>query len=304
MFSVGANPVFGAAPQADTARVEESGRGAIMLGAVAIESSPTVHQLTENVAATISTAYLSGASEPRAWLRATAEAIAQPFGSSANGPHLVAHAAVAGMSAAGQWRILHCAASNEPAAEASGDVPPIESESIVRVPLEAFTSCEVASRSRWLNDDRWEGHPLRAERQVIGYGEFVGFSMDVDAGNTRRRLYLQVDQPLGQTWPEAEIMTFLRAVGPHLARAYVAQVLRPELARESLLGRVSPIQRQVLGLLVEGKTEAMISKAMRRSPYTIHDHIRAIYAALRVSSRFELLSKWHAAAGGPPSSSP
>ncbi len=59
--------------------------------------------------------------------------------------------------------------------------------------------------------------------------------------------------------------------------------------RPELLARVSDAQRVVLDLLLEGMTEPQIAERIGRSRHTVHDHTKAIYAALGVNSRVHLV---------------
>lgn len=54
---------------------------------------------------------------------------------------------------------------------------------------------------------------------------------------------------------------------------------------------LTPAQRAVLPHLLNGDTEAEIARRLFRSRYTVHDHARAIYAALGVRNRIELVLK-------------
>jgi len=47
-------------------------------------------------------------------------------------------------------------------------------------------------------------------------------------------------------------------------------------------------QREVLGLLIRGKSEKDIAVTMQLSPHTVHVHVKAIYKRLFVRSRAEL----------------
>lgn len=60
-------------------------------------------------------------------------------------------------------------------------------------------------------------------------------------------------------------------------------------SKAALLDRLTPAQRAVLPFLLEGKTEAEIGKLIYRSRYTVHDHARAIYLAMSVRNRVELV---------------
>jgi DNA-binding NarL/FixJ family response regulator len=59
---------------------------------------------------------------------------------------------------------------------------------------------------------------------------------------------------------------------------------RPDLTR-----LVSAAQLKVLSLLLAGLTEPQVAQRVGRSRHTIHDHTKAIYAALGVSSRVQLV---------------
>ena len=60
-------------------------------------------------------------------------------------------------------------------------------------------------------------------------------------------------------------------------------------ARPDLLAFVSTAQQRVLELLLAGLTEPQIAERIGRSRHTVHDHTKAIYAALRVSNRVQLV---------------
>lgn len=59
--------------------------------------------------------------------------------------------------------------------------------------------------------------------------------------------------------------------------------------RPDLLEKVSDAQRVVLELLLEGQTEPQIAEQIGRSRHTVHDHTKAIYAALGVNNRVLLV---------------
>lgn len=60
-------------------------------------------------------------------------------------------------------------------------------------------------------------------------------------------------------------------------------------SRPDLLAKVSDAQRLVLEWLLEGLTEPQIAERIGRSRHTVHDHTKAIYASLGVSSRVHLV---------------
>jgi DNA-binding NarL/FixJ family response regulator len=60
-------------------------------------------------------------------------------------------------------------------------------------------------------------------------------------------------------------------------------------SRPDLLTNISAAQQRVLELLLAGLTEPQIAERIGRSRHTVHDHTKAIYAALKVSNRVQLV---------------
>ena len=61
--------------------------------------------------------------------------------------------------------------------------------------------------------------------------------------------------------------------------------------READLSVLTPRQREVLDLLLEGLSEKEIATRLVLSRHTVHNHIRGIYRSMGVSSRYELFAK-------------
>jgi DNA-binding CsgD family transcriptional regulator len=61
---------------------------------------------------------------------------------------------------------------------------------------------------------------------------------------------------------------------------------------------LSPKQRVALRLLLSGDSEKQIAAKLRRSPHTVHMHVKAIYRTLGVTSRAELFSQFLQRPGG------
>ena len=59
--------------------------------------------------------------------------------------------------------------------------------------------------------------------------------------------------------------------------------------RPDLMGRVSNAQARVLEFLLAGLTEPQIAEKIGRSRHTVHDHTKAIYSALNVNNRVQLV---------------
>lgn len=61
--------------------------------------------------------------------------------------------------------------------------------------------------------------------------------------------------------------------------------------RDADLSVLTPRQREVLDLLLEGLSEKEIATRLVLSRHTVHNHIRGIYRSMGVSSRYELFAK-------------
>lgn len=60
-------------------------------------------------------------------------------------------------------------------------------------------------------------------------------------------------------------------------------------SRPELCSKLSDAQRVVLEHLLDGLTEPQIAERLARSRHTVHDHTKAIYQALDVNSRVQLV---------------
>jgi len=83
-----------------------------------------------------------------------------------------------------------------------------------------------------------------------------------------------------------------------IARIATKLIVRPRAAQRAIANRFSLSQQQVFQLLVLGLTELEISIRLGRSHHTIHDHVRSMYKSLGVSSKTELIARWHSAGAG------
>jgi DNA-binding CsgD family transcriptional regulator len=61
--------------------------------------------------------------------------------------------------------------------------------------------------------------------------------------------------------------------------------------RPDLLATLSRGERETVQLLLTGKSETAIASLLRRSPHTIHSHVKRVYRKLGVASRAELMAK-------------
>jgi pSer/pThr/pTyr-binding forkhead associated (FHA) protein len=62
--------------------------------------------------------------------------------------------------------------------------------------------------------------------------------------------------------------------------------------RAKIAQLLTPAQRRVFDLLVQGLIEKEVARHLGISPNTVHEHVKAIYRTLLVSTRGELISRW------------
>lgn len=66
----------------------------------------------------------------------------------------------------------------------------------------------------------------------------------------------------------------------------------PTPSFEDPSGELSPAQQRVFLLLLDGLAEKEIATQLKKSQHTVHNHVKRIYATLRVNSRPELLAQF------------
>jgi pSer/pThr/pTyr-binding forkhead associated (FHA) protein len=96
-----------------------------------------------------------------------------------------------------------------------------------------------------------------------------------------------------------DIRLFLSTTSPHSANEESEPAEDTQSARGATGDRVvqlpldnlSPTQREVFDLMLQGHDEMEIAARLERSFHTVHNHVRAIFRTLGVHSRTELLAK-------------
>lgn len=68
--------------------------------------------------------------------------------------------------------------------------------------------------------------------------------------------------------------------------------------RRDIRKRLTEAQNRILEFLIADLSEREIGERVGRSPHTVHDHVKGIYATLDIKSRGELLVLWHGGVGG------
>jgi len=257
-----------------------------------------------SVAAALQIIYEGGESPLRRWVDRAAGALSGGFCAVRCGGAWTFSVAVCRTGTEGEPAVLGVGSSRESqpigltfeGRERSGGVGGEDATGMGFVPVDLAEPKHASGswcRSEVYPDEFWERHPIRAGRGAMGLDEFCRASVVIPTGPDAAptRVVLQADAPVGAAFP-AGADKFLEVMAPALAHAFVAQVQIPARRRESLLLRISPSQRQILPLLVEGKSEREIATVLHRSPHTVHDHVKSIYSTLGITSRYELLALW------------
>ncbi|MBL8764713.1 MAG: response regulator transcription factor [Phycisphaerae bacterium] len=133
-------------------------------------------------------------------------------------------------------------------------------------------------------------------RDRHGLGGFVRLRQEQGFERSQLTLTMQVDWPVSAAsadGPDADLTHRLGLLATIMGYALLHGVLEHEARRAGIMGRLSAAQRQVLPHVLEGLSEREVAAKLRRSPHTVHDHVKAIYAALGIASRHQLRDLWN-----------
>lgn len=136
-------------------------------------------------------------------------------------------------------------------------------------------------------------------------GDVVGDDIIVGAAaigqNVRGRCLVALIGPEGSSSERlAEIIAFAESFVPAISRRAL-QAIGP--ARSKRNQWLSPREQVVLDLLTLGMSVRQIADELKRSPHTVHDHVKALHRKLSASSRGELVARALGHVGGPESQS-
>lgn len=89
---------------------------------------------------------------------------------------------------------------------------------------------------------------------------------------------------------EAALSRTLPPSGSRIRAAAASPLAAPELDEEQL-SRLSPREREIAGLLAQGKAVSELATSLALSPNTVRNHVKSIFGKLRVHSQVALLSR-------------
>ncbi len=127
---------------------------------------------------------------------------------------------------------------------------------------------------------------VRERAQLGGGARWVGAT---SRRPTREALLIQIEDLQNTEGPANETLEDLAVLAPQVQAAYEASLLIPHLEREDGLRRLTPMQRSVVRLLLQGKTQREIAQSLERTYDTVHGHVKAIYDVLKLHSRDQLV---------------
>lgn len=165
-------------------------------------------------------------------------------------------------------------------------------DDLIQKCIQRSNSRSFAGRRRDLfTGQAWNESTLRAWRESLGLGDFSCVVAPI-GGSASRVLVLTASSAPGSRELDDCQLVALSSLAREMASIYHERFIRPEERRRDLLGLLSPTQRQIAPLLAEGLKESLIAARFKRSPHTIHEHVREIYRAWGVQTRDELRLLW------------
>ena len=152
-----------------------------------------------------------------------------------------------------------------------------------------------------LSQRQWREHPLRREAmpevtdqlsvlvarhgsavQAVTLGRFGG------TFTVRQKALLHAAQPFVATavnLPDEPVTRRCRSLRPRCAGCRPTAPLARHPVGSAALGRLTLREREVLGLVAEGLTDAQVARRLELAPATISKHLRRIYARVGVPNR-------------------
>ena len=175
------------------------------------------------------------------------------------------------------------------------EAPPPENE----MALTEFLRGEHFTRTRqqWISDERWYGSThVQKYRQPARMDHFIFSIMPLnESGDDDLISGIGLHREFGR-----EPFTDRDRRIAHIVTSEVPWLHYAELPGEASrqVPALTPRQRTVFGLLIEGKPRRTIATSLGISPHTVNDHVKAIYRHFDVNSRSQLMHRFMSGDGG------
>jgi DNA-binding CsgD family transcriptional regulator len=158
-------------------------------------------------------------------------------------------------------------------------------EQVIREALGA-RHCLARSRDELVDRNTWEQCPMARASQQAGFDQFLCCIYPCTASAySSLRLYRRSGKPPFEE-RERRLATL---VFEQVAWLHPADPATPD--HDVSLEKLSPREREVMVLLLQGDSRKEVAKKMTLSQHTVADYLKAIYRKMEVCSRAELLAK-------------
>ncbi|MHC4976302.1 MAG: helix-turn-helix transcriptional regulator [Planctomycetota bacterium] len=136
--------------------------------------------------------------------------------------------------------------------------------------------------------DEWNRSPQGRLWQSVGATDLVVGAAALSEGVPSRVIVVELGVSAGEaSLTAADAAVLSAALGPLSRRAMLAFGASPS----ETVRRLTPREEEVLEHLALGKSVKQIASELRRSPHTVHDHVKSLHVKLHASSRGELIAR-------------
>ncbi len=253
-----------------------------------LENVPDSHVLAHDVAELSVEICLGGSGDPQDLLRRSARSLAHQASRGSASLVILAQPS----SGEFRWKPMMYACSDKNLEVQSLSMLSICNEADVSSPASPDSNHRCYRRNDVTPDHEWFNSQSMKTRQAAGLFDFTRASISFEEEEKKHRFIVELAGRDCDWRPSKYDLDLTCAVSDIMRAAYTERILRPGHARQQLLDRLTPAQRQVAMLLTEGISELEIAQIVRRSPHTVHDHIKAIFRNWDVHSRAEAISLW------------
>ena len=140
-------------------------------------------------------------------------------------------------------------------------------------------------RSQLISDDNWVATAVAKQWTAAGFGDFILTAVAIPHGHSSAGFHRRANSGRS-TQQHADV---LREIFQNVTWLH-DRIKNTASAGNTLM--LSPRERQVLVLLLDGSTRKQIADTLRLSRHTIVDYLKVIYRKLGVKSQRELIAKF------------